>query len=568
MNEKFSEGDVELLKRHLQALIEVEFFTVPLYLTAVYSFTQTAINYTPDGGNTFPLSDLQQKTLSVAVQEMYHLQMASNLANAFDVTPDIPQMSLTAGETLTVPHLEDGGKSLQTQLGNLPAVIEAMVLVEKPDPNTPPPPNEAVIYPSIADLYHATLQLLAGYLEAFGLLPAALDPYFLPNHDQVAYGAFSTRYIYNKIATRDDAKHAANAVTDQGEGTLVSPEDQGGGYRVSAKVASFFQFGENDTVLPEYQSSKGSRFYVYDQITHYKRFEEIQSTLASQDWDKVIGGAAFYPAGDPSPDLPSWAADSATLQASLNTIWSYLIDTMQAGFQSGNLLPENPDPTIPGFNDAMLAFKYVIPLIWQWGECPSFEYRAGVTPVETQAAMDSADPLCLFHWDERTIEVRTKYPNDKNTCQGLNQCAGMGWGGIATEKGNGACATADLHTCQGGNTCSFQGGCGFLSTVKGVLLPASEQWIPGLNQGPLTGGCQTPVGTAQVFDRTADLSQFPPPAQPRLEALKTTSVWDEARKLFAQRESIGNLPAPISEQVDDIDYDGTKRRQAISPTSK
>ena len=587
MDALFSAQDVELLKKHLQAVSEVEFFTIPLYLTAVYSFTQQALNYSPDPKDTsptYPLYNLQQETLSVAVQEMYHLQEACNLANAFCVTPQMLTMSFPAGQQLIVPHLDPNSQPLTTQLGNLDAVMQALIEVEVPDPNpTPPPPNDKVSYPSIADLYHATLVLLKGYLRTFGMLAISRDPYFVPNHDQVAYTGFASQYKYNAIATRATVAQVANAITDQGEGSLVA-----------AVVGGPFRSAASGGVLPEYQPSPGSRFYAYDGITHYERFVEVQSILKSQGWEQIIGGAVFYePNGKPSPDLPSWAPDYKTLQASLNTIWSFLVDTMQAGFQDGSLLPNNPNLLLPGFSEAMLSFKYIIPLIWQQGYCPSFMYSPNVTTDAVQQAMDKADPLCLFHWDAATREVRINFPH--NSCQGLNQCAGQGWGGIGTQKGDGACATADLHTCGANNSCKFEGGCGFLVSKSGEscgapaasspqspgcndgnqLLPPSEEWIPGENSCGSQGGCQTPIAPDQVFNRNAAPTieaQTDPAwtadAKKQVESLIGTKVWDRARKLFAEHEGLGTPPAPIAKQVGGIDYNGTERRKAIAPTSK
>lgn len=574
MSQTFSQEDYGLLQKHLQAQVEVEFLTVPFYLTAVYSFTQDALNSTLNWDNT-TLYDLQQRTLSVAVQEMYHLQLACNLANAFNVTPTIPQAVLAAGTPITIPHLAPGGVPLTTELGNLPAVIEAMVEIETPDPNsTYPPPNADVVYDSISDLYHATLTLLARYLLAYAQTPAALDPNFSPNRYQVAWGAFENRYTYNKIANRGDVPRLANAITDQGEGHLVSPELQLAAPRVSAEVSTVFKFGEGGNVLPEYQPTPGSRFYQYDGLTHYARFEQIKAVVQSPP---IVPAFFYQTGGTASPDLPSWAPSYQTVQDSLNTIWSYLVDVMQTGFGTGTL------SDIPSFGDAMLSVKYLAPLIWQWGYCPSYEYRTGVTAEEAQDAMDAADPLCLFHWDKVTIKIREEYPDKKNTCEGLNQCAGLGWGGLGTQVGDGACATADLHTCQGTNSCKFQGGCAYLSSVEKKLLPTYEQWIPGVNQCKSMGGCQVPIATLQVFDSTADLNQVQPPPVTRLQDLqatkaKATTVWDEARSLLQimnnvhrelSGENASTLPDPLSKQVSGgTDYDGKKRRTAISATSK
>lgn len=548
----FGDADAQLLFKHLEAQIGVEFFTIPLYLTAVYSFTNAATGYKKNGD--YPLFTLQQKVLSVAVQEMYHLQEACNLANAFSVTPAIPAAarSFPAGAELTVPHLAPGHK-LTVSLGNLPHVITPMIDVEKPDLGTPPPPNANVVYPSIGDLYHATLTLLGLYLDAFATVPIAHDPYFTHAQRQVVYNTFGTRYQYNAVDNKDDAKHAANAITDQGEGREVVPEG-------SAHFAS----GVDCDVLAPYQAAAGSRFAAYDTETHFCRFEDVKKALDTT-WSTgtVDGKPIFYVPNGQNQELPEWAASIGldTFQQALNATWSYLVDIMVAGFVDGGLSPNYPDAA-GDFGTVMTSLKYLVPLIWQHGVCPSFEYRSGVDVKDVQDLVDQADPLCLFHWDTATQAVRANPAFTKNACQGLNQCAGQGWGGIATDAGTGACATADFHTCQGGNTCSHQGGCGFLSKdANQQLLPPSEQWIPAHNQGATTGGCQSPISTGQVFASNAPIpsgSQWDD-----VRALRGSNVWDHARSLMG-----ANPPELQRKTQNGIDYDGTARRKAVPATSK
>jgi len=384
---------------------------------------------------------------------MYHLQLACNLSSAFGVTPKIPTGSYMANQDIVIPHLEIGGKPLTTRLGNLPAMIEAMIAIELPDPNPHfPPPNEAVVYGSIADLYYATLMLLDGYLKAYNLTALTQAPTFMPGHNQVVYGTFEGTYKHNEIKSRPDVAQAANAITDQGEGKLVA-----------AKTKSrFFSASTAPGVQEEYQPMAGTRFAKYGAASHFERFVEIQASLTPQ-----ISDSAFYkPDGVKSPDLPSWAASYEVSQQSLDVIWTYLVDCMRTGFGSGKLTATYPDQSgAPSFNDAMLGVKYIVPIIWQYGYAPSYSYisERTITPQEVQAAMDKVDPLCLFHWDSATSKMRGQAGFEPNACQGLNTCQGKGWGGIATQKGDGACATADFHTCGGNNDCRLQGGCAFLS---------------------------------------------------------------------------------------------------------
>ncbi len=595
MSRPFTAADGDLLRTHLVALANVELFTVPVYLTGVYSFTQAALNYSDPGGDSSKTPyDVQQKALSVAVQEMYHAQLACNIANAFQMSPalDTSALSLASGVTLTVPHLDPQGQDLQLKLGDLSELIPAMIAVETPDPSPNfPTPNSDAVYASISDLYHATLALLGGYLEAYADTPQELDPHFKSNNLQIAAKTFLSRYKYNTAVNRTDVESMADAVTDQGEGKVVA------GSNAPPAVTAHFGTGSGDpdTVDPEYQSTQGSRFYKYDGITHFGRFEAIQSTLDAQmqNWKDAVGKGhtVFYQAtGQPSDDLPAWAKqiDPEVFQTALSHVWSYLIDTMQAtvappntaGGGGGTLdLPSD-------FYTAMFSLKYIIPLVWQTGNCPAYTYQSGVTAAQVQSDLNQIDPYCLMHWDQKTADLRAKagkketytatLPGGKtveqtyqlNACQGLNVCATQGWGGLATQPGDGACATSDFHSCQGGNSCRHQGGCGFISSK----LSAEEQWVPGQNSCVTTGGCQTPISTGQYFDPSPT---FPPSWTPKevapLKSLENTPVWDHARNLLAQSLGLGSaqqLPANSQEgSGDGVIYNGSERRQYVPATS-
>lgn len=546
----FQQQDASLLFKHLQALIDVELFTIPLYLTAANSVSTTL-------PSSDPVRPLQSLAVSVAVQEMYHLQQACNLCNAFNITPVIPKLTLPAEQAILVPHLDPNNQAFYAKLANLPSAITEMIEVETPDPSGKPvTPTPDVTYQSIADLYSATLQLLSQYWATFQNVPAQLDPHFSPDHNQVAYGAFPTRFNYNAIKVRTDVFNTINAITDQGEGSTVAP-------------AQPFQYGTNGKVLPQYQGSKSDRFYTQDTYTHYNRFEQIRDGL------QTIPESAFYwPNGQKSQDLPSWAPSRDVLQNAINTIWSFLLDTLQAGFQSGHLREDNKaQPQLPGFNSAMVSFKYLLPMMWQYGACPSFVYSEGMTADKVQAAMDQVDPWCLFHWDAKTAAFRVEHKDQLNACQGLNDCAGRGWGLLSTQPGDGACATAETHTCVGSNACTNQGGCGYFSSdVNGNTLPGSEQWIPGQNSGANTGGCQTPIATRQVFHKyDASDFVFPPnnTPDPTLVPYAGTPVWDRARALLAQKLNVqaDQLPQPRSAQGEGVNYDGTQRRTNTVPSS-
>src|SRR5881628_2071160 len=102
---------VTWLTTHLNATVAVEFFTIPVYLTAIYSFSNRALAFIDPAAGPHdpqrPLFDMQQRLLSVAVQEMYHMQLAANLCNALGETPQVPQLPLPPDKPSAVPHLNN-----------------------------------------------------------------------------------------------------------------------------------------------------------------------------------------------------------------------------------------------------------------------------------------------------------------------------------------------------------------------------------------------------------------------------------------------------------------------------
>ena len=399
--EQFTDSDAQLLKNHLQAVVQVEFLTIPLYLTAVYSFTDAALTYSTDSGKTTPLCDAQQEVLSVAVQQVLHVQLACNICNSLGVKPRIPQLNVAPGEVITVTHLEPTpGKKLTITIGNLPDALRALIAIEKPATGGFPEPNAQVVYPSIADLYRATLTLLNRYLCAYANVAPGYDPHFWPNQRQVNYATFRNTYPdIPIIAKRTDAGTAANAIIDHGEGGLVA----------SSAGGLLFRSADSGDVLAQFRRGKGGRFARWVATSQYERILDVQKAVS----DVCLPGAKalFYrPCGAKSADLPSWAPAAAVLQQCAGTIWSYLTDTMQRGFAQGNLAPDSGQGTgTPGFNDTILAFKYIALMVWQWGHVIGYQYRTGVSGAQAREAMDKADPLSLFHWDRKTA-----VQNDRN----------------------------------------------------------------------------------------------------------------------------------------------------------
>lgn len=81
---------LEQLQEHLQAAVDLEFWTIPYYMAAAYSIKD-------QGEAAFQL------ILSVVNQEMLHVQLAANIANAYGLKP---LFKCPVYEGTHIPHLD------------------------------------------------------------------------------------------------------------------------------------------------------------------------------------------------------------------------------------------------------------------------------------------------------------------------------------------------------------------------------------------------------------------------------------------------------------------------------
>ena len=111
---KLESTDVAALRAIAQAAVEVELFTIPLYMTTLYSIQ--GMHQITGKNNAFyqnrlwpgPTATARPETpnetafniiFSVFIQEMLHLQLAANMATAIGHTPDFTASALQAKDT-------------------------------------------------------------------------------------------------------------------------------------------------------------------------------------------------------------------------------------------------------------------------------------------------------------------------------------------------------------------------------------------------------------------------------------------------------------------------------------
>jgi hypothetical protein len=142
------------LQSHLQAAAELEAWTIPYYMAAMFSIVDRS-------------SDAYQLIQSVVHQEMLHLQLVANVANAYGYSPVLgPGMFRYEG--ITIPHLDFSldpdnptkrYSPYSAEIGPLDEPrINAMCLIEYPEWDTGGRPtyrDDVTEYGSIGEFYDA-----------------------------------------------------------------------------------------------------------------------------------------------------------------------------------------------------------------------------------------------------------------------------------------------------------------------------------------------------------------------------------------------------------------------------
>jgi hypothetical protein len=144
--------DMRHLRPHLQGVVDLEFWTIPYYLTTMYSIKD-------------PTSEAYKLIQAVVYQEMLHAQLASNVANSFGYSPtfDAPVYQGTnvphINFSLDVPNPTEIYTPFSAELGPLDQTrVNTMCLIEYPEWDTHRQPDlneDHSEYGSIAEFYDA-----------------------------------------------------------------------------------------------------------------------------------------------------------------------------------------------------------------------------------------------------------------------------------------------------------------------------------------------------------------------------------------------------------------------------
>ena len=201
---------LDSLRTHLQGVVDLELWTIPYYLTAMYSIED-------------PADDAYQLIQSIVYQEMLHAQLACNIANAYGYSPtftapvysghDIPHLRFS----LDVPNPTQTYTPYSAELGPLDERrVNAMCLIEYPEWDTERTPDlrpNREEYGSIGEFYAA---VRAGMTE---LRDEVLGGVNQVDQFQFFYAGFSQPTITrNGYDGYQQAMTLVDVITDQGEG--------------------------------------------------------------------------------------------------------------------------------------------------------------------------------------------------------------------------------------------------------------------------------------------------------------------------------------------------------------
>lgn len=503
--------DQKILRQLLQAAVDVELFTIPLYMTSLYSIQGfTVVGVEPDmqwPGRSPQLVDerasrderVTQQAFniiySVYIQEMFHLQLAGNIAKAagLDVSLEPPVYDGSSVipyvgdlKTMKVKGRGTPYADVKVRLGPVDEnQVKLFMAIEEPDWDVGPGPHLPLTGPvtpnttfgSIGHLYEAIIWYMnrkysdcstlwshcykphAPQLDAF----RARDPKDAPRSDEKEEYTFPV--TFTDCTDADKALQRAitmiHAIVDEGEGgplfdmldrQHVVPRE----FRPNAKILEWFaSVYDMPRASAQVQASENA-------VSHFDRFRALaESCHEVVTWSKWRAAHGPWRASDfikpgvkPTREQKQDAERRAKayndrevipeLDRRLSLTFTSLLNRIADDWNE----PQQPNATFPIW--AMLGVSSRVKALWAAGGQPTFQHVAPPT-------------------------------GDLHACQGLNP----------HNPGNNCCATAIDHTCATANSCANQGGCGY-------PIP-SDDGFPDVNIERGLGGCGTPIPDAQVF---------------------------------------------------------------------
>jgi hypothetical protein len=326
------------LVEHLQWALELEHFTVPPFLCALYSLD-------PDRN-----PEAMQLVASVVVEEMLHMTLVANLMNAVGGRPRLDSPTMLRGYPRRLPH-SYGAFDVSLRRFS-PEAVETILKIERPA--TPSGPPEGDHYESIGQFYDAIKLGLKELCEEVGESIIFCGDPARQVEDSGFYSGGGRIVAVDGI---DTALAAIAEIVTQGEGAQLGVWD-----------------GDFDIFHPE-----------REQVAHYFRFQELvlgrryrrDDTPESGPTGEaiIVDWGGVYPMRS-NPRTTDNAPGSAirTAQEQFNHAYCGILRSLQQVF---NGRPELLGPSIGAMYDLKEQARALMQIPSEDGVTtagPSFEY--------------------------------------------------------------------------------------------------------------------------------------------------------------------------------------------------
>jgi hypothetical protein len=533
--------DTRALRALVQAAVDVELFTIPLYMSALYSVYGV---YSTQDGSNWPgmrpthvhakgrrLTDTEVNQLAfniiftVFIQEMLHLQMAANLARALGFCPSftMPTYGGTSipcvGDLSKIPGYED----VKVEIGPLDEDrIRLFCAIETPDarsesvcpavpfegfnPTGSPPADNVTALPTFGTIGHLYECIRAYMAIVYTDGQTLWSKTYAPDAPQVQmFADKSGNLTYPELCTVIDAGldpvAAYIAALKLIDGIIAQGE---GGSADSARVP------EEDQPDAAFADSDWAGLVLskhWNKISHFRRFQIVRRRLMPRvvtfpAWRAARGDAPWTAEllGGPLAEERAAALNDPNTGAEANDALNHSVNRLLAALTSAWSTSDSQF-SLP----AMQALNTRAFVTWAAGATPSFS----------------------------TVKVAPVNLKDPHACQGLSlQSPGNRCAAVPDAQGY---IGSEVHTCSNTNACKGQGGCGYPGPGVG----------PGVNSAAGNGGCGTPIPVAQVMSSAGQVTV----GNQTVAFHKGDRVADVAWKIYLARGGTGEQPTATGLRV-------------------
>ena len=579
---KFFDTDKAAVEAIVQAAVNVELFTIPLYMTSLYSiqgmhqitgqnnlyqgrlWPGLAPTFRPGSGlsTNIPENEKAFNTIfSVFVEEMLHLQLASNLANAVGVTPVFTQLSPKSGnyawtcygnDLTVIPNILDfkdckdesqgiDYTKIRVKLDELNDTQNDLFLaIEAPEkeakerikederhkyfPITPfenwKAGDKLPMFGSIGQMYQCLWDYFdITYKDADGNVTTLWEKIYQPaSIQQDIFNTVSAGHPYKEFQDMDTtvqgwlpdrAKEVIfkliSAITDQGEGADITKNLRPAfGLQVvkpvnqaSDEALEADYPSYTDSGKPAPSSHAYARFDNGKQ-DHYERFEEIRDDLKA---GKIVTWPTWHKTT--RPGINKWKAeDLKTADYDKNTYPLPKADDIAAALNRLNDPNGNADPIDPKRKANYKQFCEIATgaIAGITSVLDTYWKNNSVAfPFPSMGGSGDRLMMCWAVFGQLPNLAIPVQPIDPNVL--YHACQGMD----LTGQSDNDCASAEVyHNCRGSNSCRAQGGCGFVQQVGQSKSCGSSTMVLKVAENLCGGPTPKPPVPSTVYSAPAD----------------------------------------------------------------